>query len=105
MCELVERLRGPDDSLPAQQGPSGMLPLPFPSPLCALIGHKCSCLMLGCLASFPLMLNVTWAWSLGSGNVLMKSHTWGGASSRVQTLMSESGEFATNPHFCSPGRN
>lgn len=94
---------GPDDSLPAQQWPSGMLP--FPSPLCALIGHKCSCLVFGCLASFLLMLNVTWAWSLGSEMVLMKSHIWGGALFPVQTLMSESLVFATNPPFCSPGRN
>lgn len=77
----------------------------FPSLLCSLIGHKCSWIVLGCLASFLLMLNVTWAWSLGSEMVLMKSHTWGGAAFPVQTFMSESGAFATNPHFCSPGRN
>lgn len=78
---------------------------PFSSPLCALIGHKCSCLMFGCLASFLLLLNVAWPWLLGSGVVVMKSHIWGGASFPVWTIMSGSGMFATNPHLCPPGRN
>lgn len=84
-------------------GPLGCCP--FPSPLCALIGHKCSCLMFGCLLSFLLLLNVTWAWSLGSEMVLMTSGIWGGVLFPLHTLISESGVFATNPNFCSPGRN
>lgn len=64
-------------------GPLGCCP--FPSLLCALIGHKCSCLVFACLASFLLMLNVTWVWSVGSEMVLMNSHIWGGALFSVQT--------------------
>lgn len=95
---------GPDDSLSAQQWPLWDV-APFSFPLCALIGRKCSCLMFGCLASFLLLLNAAWLWSLGSGVVVMKSHIWGGASFPVWTIMSGSGMFATNPHLCPPGRN
>lgn len=57
----------------SEPGPLGC----SPSLLCVLIGHKCSGLVFGCLASFLLMLNVTWAWSLGSEMVLRKSHIGG----------------------------
>lgn len=80
-------------------GPLGCCP--FPSQLCALIGHKCSCLMLlSSLVSSEAECDV----GVVTGTALMKSYICGGALFPVWNIMSGSGISATNPHFYSPGR-
>lgn len=94
---------GSDDSLFAEQRPSGMLPLPFPA-LCTnwsqvVLPH----VWLSCLISSEAECDmgvVTGIWN-GYNEI---THL-GGALFPVWTIMSGSGIFATNPHYCSPGRN